>query len=86
MTGPPTPNWTNKGSDMTETKEMSDEGKRLDKIRNYQEILGSLRDLKAALEKEDPPPLFEWVVESKIRAYGRKLMRIHPPSDMLRKK
>jgi len=50
-----------------------------EKITNIRDILYSLKKLHVGLEKENPPSLFVWVIESKIRAYGRKLKQALAP-------
>jgi len=42
----------------------------------YTQIILALINVKDAMEREDPTSLFVWTIESKIRAYTRKLERI----------
>ena len=80
MTGPPVPSWTNRmidadERDMRATIKKPEDWK-IEQIHNYRDILQALRNLKNFLDKEDPTSLFVWTVESKIRAYDKKLRRL----------
>lgn len=44
-------------------------------IENYKEMLKHLEGIKKCLHKENPIPIFLFTIESKIRAYTRKLQR-----------
>lgn len=48
----------------------------MSKFELYRDIIASLEDLKFSLEQEDPIPSFIFVVESKIRAYTRKMKKV----------